>query len=194
MRLYISAVSYGDADETGFAFLMFGVWSGFSGLPCLFRSLGSLMRLFQESSPDVAGSGAGVAKGGCVDVLDRIGVGDVGYVCDEADPRPASVEIKGAMLMKRGAPMMVMTSSSNPCAVPPRDRTMMERMNVVSRTGRAIIHAPKPTKGTAEIPHVTNSRIQPALAGPLRACPSRLPPPPTASAFCLDRAFAGSLE
>jgi hypothetical protein len=79
------------------------------------------------------------------------------------------------MLMKRGAPMMVMKSRSNPCAVPPRDRTMIERMNVVSRTGIAISHAPKPTKGTSEIPHVTNSRIQPALAGPLHACPSGLP-------------------
>jgi hypothetical protein len=78
---------------------------------------------------------------------------------------PSAVVRSGAQKMNRGAPIIDKSKSRMPGPVPPRVRTIMDKMNVTISIGAAMIQAANPRTGITETPHVTKRSIQAALAG-----------------------------
>lgn len=67
---------------------------------------------------------------------------------------PAVVMI-GAINKKRGATIRLVSRIRIPCSVPPFNRTMIPRINVMRRTGAAITHVAKPMTGIIDDRHIS---------------------------------------
>lgn len=84
-----------------------------------------------------------------------------------AAPSPRNEETNGAKVTKTGPPMIEVNSKRIPERVPPRDRTMMDRIKVTKNTVPATNHDAKPRKGRSATPQTRKIRIHAALARPL---------------------------